>query len=364
MNTTGKRSPLNKFGAPVAGLIRSGKGHILVLPQMPSLGRVVLQLMTECFAEWNPSLFPDHEGLAWLHRPEYEIPKVVNLQQEIEELEAKAAVEVAGRKDRIGTIQAENADWYTLLNGTGDELVQAVIRSLKMIGFKNVVDVDEEERAKGNQNSLLEDIRIEDMSPVLVIDVKGITGCPEDEDANQPVKHALIRIREFETDVQGLALINHQRNLPPSDRDPNPFRTEIIENAAQTRSGLMTTWDLWDLFCLLRNKEKLGWSDVMLRPILYRTGRIEPIPNDYVPAGKIVKTWKHSFGVVPDCDIKVGNRLAVEIGDTFDVFRVETLQVDGEAVEIAPAGSNCGVGYQGASTQFRRGSRVFLIAGS
>ena len=64
--------------------------------------------------------------------------------------------------------------------------------------------------------------------------------------------------RELNGDVKPLTIVNHQRNLPPHDRNPNPYREEIIGNAKQTRLGLMTTWDI---FRLLRNKERLGWSN-------------------------------------------------------------------------------------------------------
>lgn len=350
----------NKYGEDVAGILfyKDSRGCIIVLPQMLVAHQFIVQLLENYCSQWNPALFPYLESNLWIHLPEYEIPRVVELRKEIETVRAEAEEKEKNLQAKIEALQKENADWYTLLRGTGDELVQAVIRTLKRLGFQKVIDVDVEAKREGNRDKR-EDIQVYDRSPVLIIEVKGVQGRPDDNESTQAVKHAMMRMREWNrTDVQPLTIINHQRHLPPRERDEKAFRDEIVENAKQMSLGLMTTWDL---FRLLRNVEMLGWPPEVVRPVFYRIGRIEPIPEHYKEVAKIVKVWKHAFGIIPMVSISVGDRLAIEIDDNFLEFNIESLQVDDETVQMVPAGSKCGVEFHNDSKKIREGVRVFLV---
>lgn len=350
----------DKFGNCVAGILvyDDPPRHLLLLPDMPHFDRILLPLIEEWCAQWNPELFPFHEGQQWIHRPEYEVPKILELQEQANKVKINAETQVEQIESEIKQLQEDNKDWYTLLNGTGDELVAAVIRSLRRLGFKKVEDVDAELKEQGNGQNLREDIQIHDNSTILVVDVKGIQGNPEDADATQAEKHALMRTREFDAYVKPLTIINHQRNIPPHDRDSVAYRKEIIGNAEHTGLGLMTTWDL---FLLLRNKDKLGWTDEMVIPIFYRTGRIDPIPEHYQQIGTIEHVWRNAIGIVPSVEIHAGATLAVESGDTFEEIIVESLQVEDQKVDVAPIDSNCGIAFSGTSERFREGMRVYLV---
>lgn len=211
----------NKYGKTVAGLYISGKEKrcLLLLPRMPAFHEIVVELLETFIAEWRPALFPHLEGAKWVHRPEYELPKITELKSEIAKTEDDAKQRVQALEANIEALQKENADRYTLLRGTGADLVLAVIRSLNCLGFEKVLNIDEEEKKNGNQ-SLREDIQIHDRSPVLIVDVKGVNGKPDDDEARQAEKHATMRIREWKRfDVQPLTIINHERHLPPRERD-------------------------------------------------------------------------------------------------------------------------------------------------
>jgi hypothetical protein len=231
---------------------------------------------------------------------------------------------------------------------------------MSSFGFKKIVDVDVEEKdAPGGPR---EDLRIHDRSPVLVIDIKGVQGHPEDAESTQSQKHALMRLREWReqgTDVQPLTIINSQRHLPPDERDLRAFRQEIIKNAEETHLGLMTSWDLWTI---ARNAERLKWPNEAVQSIFYKTGRIDPIPDHYKELGTVVEAWEHSFGLHPQKTFKIGDRLAVEDGDSFEEFEVTSMRVDNNVVQEAATGSNCGVGFPNASKRFGKGSRVFAIS--
>lgn len=345
----------NKYGECVAGALISDDPQqlVFVLPQMPDFHTIIGEFLSGCCADLRPKLFPCHEGLRWQHSDEYELPRVIELRSEIARVRTETQSKINELDAQIDAERAKNEDWYTLLSGTGDSLVAAVIRGLQKCGFVNIVDVDKQ----GNERNLREDLQIHDRSPILIVDVKGITGTPEDSAATQSEKHALMRAEEFKGNIKPLTIINHQRNLPPHDRNPNPYREEIVGNAMQTRLGLMTTWDI---FRLLRNKERLGWSDRDVQAVFYRTGRIEPIPEHYQPLGEIVHVWKHAIGVVPGISVRVGSRIAIEVGDLFEEIDVASLKVNGVDVAEATIQSNCGISC-GDTTRFREKMRVFLI---
>jgi len=351
----------NKYGEDIAGLIKQDDplGCLLILPQMPNVDKILVELLEDWCAEWNLALFPHLEGARWVHRREYEIPRVIELSSRIQEIEQRSRKEIETLELEIEQEREKNKDWYTLLRGKGDELVQAVIRSLGRLGFQQVIDVDEQSPQQGASRLLREDIQIHDQSPVLVIDVKGVQGHPSDDESTQSEKHSTMRIREWHRpDVQPLTIINHQRNLPPRDRDPKAYRDEIIDNAKDTGLGLMTTWDL---FKLMRNAASLSWPPEVVKPIFYRTGRIDPVPEHYISVGAIERVWQEAFAIVPSQPIKVGSRLAIEVEDCFEEIPVKSIHIDNKPVEEAPPGSRCGIGYAEASKKLRKGMRAFVI---
>lgn len=342
----------NKYGKDVGTIYGKDNGFVILLPHMPNAHLFMVELIEEWCASSKPALFPHLEGENWLHRKEYEIPKVIELQRVIDRIEEKAKADVETLKNRITAEREDGKHYYRLLKGTGDELVQSVIWALKKIGFTKVVDVDKEEGKRR------EDIQIKDGSPLLIVDVKGVAGHPEDSESTQAEKHAVMRMREWsQTDVQPLTIINHQKHLPPHDRDPIAYRDEIVKNAEDTGLGLMTTWEI---FKILRNMERLNWLPVHVKPIFYRTGRIEAVPEHYTPVGKIEKIWSAAFRLNPSMDIEKDSRLAIESGDEFIEIRVNSIQVDQKEVEVAPEGLNSGIGSSD-TTGFKIGNNVFLI---
>ena len=206
--------------------------------------------------------------------------------------------------------------------------------------------------------NLREDLRIEDEEPHLVIDVKGVAGVVEDAEATQSEKHALMRQKENNKVYKALSIINAQRNIPPKDRNPKPYRDAIVSNAEQTGLGLMTTWDL---FCLKRNADALGWTSDQVKPIFYRAGRIDPIPEHYEFAGNVLRVWTEAFGFIPELPVEDGRRMAIEIEDRMFEFDCSSLKIDGEKVGLAEVGSNCGVSLDCKDVGVKKKQRIFLI---
>jgi hypothetical protein len=352
----------NKYGEDVAGVIIGGpdkedKRITLVLPGIPdNADKIIVNLLERWFSLVRPDLFPHLETSRWIYSPRYEIPKITGLKEKIEGIKKQAEQNVKDIEKQIEQERTEGKDWYTLLQGTGDELKESVIRVLKSIGFKDIRDIDKE-----NPNEKREDIQIHDRTPILIVDVKGVQGKPSDDESMQSEKHAIMRMREWgknPKEVQALTIINSEKNLPPDKRDQQAYRAAIIGNAKDKYVGLMTTWDICRI---LRNKENLGWDIEKVKDIFYRIGRIEPIPTGYAEIGKIEIVWSDAFGVIPNCDFNKGVKLAVETGIMFVEFTAESIEVDKQPVEIAKKDIGLGIGYKNSDKIFKKGMRVFLV---
>ena len=350
----------NKYGAAIAArlCLEGTQGAVLIVPNVRDKLGLIESLLAEALPEVSPELFPGLGGANWIHRPEYELPQIRVLEEQIEKIRLQTMETIESLRNEIIGERERHKDWYGLLTGTGRDLVEAVMATLRLLGFAQIVDVDTE--VKDPSGMLREDVQIHDRSPVLIVDIKGVRGHPEDSEATQSEKHALMRAREWRekgTDVQPLTIVNHQRDLPPHGRDKLAYREEIIKNAAETSLGLMTTWDLWRI---ARNFEQWKWPKSSVMEIFYRTGRIEPVPEHYVEIGRIAKVWKDAFGVCLKARIALGSRLAVEVGDKYEEFDITSLHVGDEQVVPGDIGAKCGIMYLSAASTFRVDSRVFL----
>jgi hypothetical protein len=239
----------NKFGETVAGVLaprKNREGLVLILPQLEDKGGAVLDLIQNVLPELLPRLFPDHEGGRWVHRDEYEHASVLERKAAQLEIQWKANEEIARLDKEIEAERERLSFLHGILTKSGDLLVTDVKRTLKFIGFQRVVDVDEVEGPDANKQ---EDLQLHDRSPTVLVEIKGLAGLPTEGDTLQVTKYILRRIRQWDrTDVAGVSIVNHQRNLPGLDRDhDNAFTKVQVEDAEQNGTGLTTTWNLYRL---------------------------------------------------------------------------------------------------------------------
>jgi len=351
---------VNKFGAVVAlARCRAGEGSVIVLPQIEEKAGFLDVLFSTALPEIAPHLFPHIAKGLWTHWPEYELPRVLELKSEQQQVEQRTREEIARLDGELEKERTKHGWIHNLLTGTDDELADAVKQAFSELGFTRVVDVDVERDREGK--SRREDLQIEDQSPTLVVDVKGIGGFPSDEDVLQADKHAAIRMREQNrTDIFGLSIINHQRHLPPLDREnAMPFRQELIDAAEQRSLGLLTTWELYRF---VRNLRKLGWDGANVKPVFYKKGRIDVVPVHYALIGTIAKVWTDKFGVeIKYGELRIGERIAIEFPIEFEEILIDSIRVIDQSVEIASLGDPAGLLWPAGAPKLRKGMRVFRI---
>lgn len=211
-----------------------------------------------------------------------------------------------------------------------------------------------------------EDLQIHDASPVLLVEIKGISGLPTDPDSFQVLKHLIIRMKEWgRTDVEALTIFNHQNNLPPLDREnKNTFRQTILDNAEGQGFGLLTTWEL---FRLTRNYLKHGWTHEQVREVFYRHGHIEPIPAHYEFVGIIEHFWEKAEAVgvrIQASLLQRGDFIAFEFTVEFEEQEVVSLQENCQPVEQVEIGGLAGIKTHFTKDQMKKNVRVFRLVKS
>jgi hypothetical protein len=358
---------VSKFDLPIAGIIfpdpdAEHKGWIIILPQVKRSAELVADLLERVLPTLAPHLFPNTEGSRWTRRPEYQLPCVAELRGKITAVEEAFRHQIRELEERIETEQEQYAFLDDLLTTSGDILVQAVMRTLKLIGFTDVRDADADAKAAGNNGPRREDIHIMDARMPVIVEAKGIAGLPSEEDALQILKYLRPRMREWErTDIHGLTIINHQRNLPALNREhTRVFQDDVLINAVEQDFTLLTTWDLYRL---ARGVIMHGWKRSDVEELFLTRGRMSPVPAHYIPLGTISQVWKDAsaFGVQLEAKrLRIGVRLAYELLVDFAEEDVASLEVDNQPIDEAAAGARVGI-KTSLIHKLRKGTKLYIV---
>ncbi len=237
----------NKYSGIVGGVIlqTKSKGLVLLLPQFRNKAIVIEHLIHTTLPELCARLYPFHEGTKWLSRPEYEHPTVLSLLSQKDDIQEKAERALGEIDNKIGHERSRLDFLHGVLTKSGEALVDDVKRTLEFLGFTKVVDVDEVAPAGSPKQ---EDLQIHDLSPTLLVEVKGIHGLPTEGDTIQVIKYVPRRMKEWSrTDVAGAVIVNHQRGLPPLQRShESVFTPQQVEDAEHSDTVLLTTWSCFD----------------------------------------------------------------------------------------------------------------------
>jgi len=360
----------SKFADCVGGVIfsKDSKGCILILPQISRKDQAIVALLSKVLPDISPHLFPHVEGAKWVERDEYELDSVLGHKKEKIEVEQRARKELEGLDKKI----SEERDKFGFLHGmitkTGDDLVSDVKLCLELIRFENVKDIDEQIRNAAEQEDLQnqEDLQIHDRSPTLLLEIKGLSGSPKEDDVNQIVKYIHRRTREWNRmDVRGVSIINHQRNLPALDRDnKNVFTDAEIKDVENQDITLLTTWEL---FLLVRGMLKWKWDPEAIRELFYRKGRMSNCPGNYKPIGKIVRYWPEpgaiSVQISEEAQDKIctGDRLGYITSAAYLEEEISSLQVNRQDVREAFPGQKVGVKTEYPEEKLRKGTMVCKV---
>lgn len=357
----------NKYGKDIAGMLvphrDSNEGWSIVLPRLDRIDEVVLHLFETLLPRVAPKLFQLGGNATWPDDTPYQHPEVLNLRRKIAEVQSRAEAEVLELENLVENEGRRQQHLHTLLTGTGDDLVEAVLTTMRQLGFVDVVDVDEAKREAGQDDLKREDIHVRvDGRPTVLGEVKGIEGLPKEANSLQVAKYLIPRMKEWRTtDLRGLSVVNHQRHLPPLQRDNrNVFQGDVLANAEGQDITLLTTWDL---FRIARSAAKLAWAFESVCPLFYVNGRADVVPSHYRSIGHIEAVWPQAqaCAITLTGELKVGDTVAVETPVEFEEFCVESMRLNDEDIAVGQPGERIGIKSSGTSDLLKKGRRVFAV---
>lgn len=324
----------NSANEVIGGLMPYEKGIIIILPDIQDKPAFLRELLTNELPGMYPSLFPHHTEGHWLEDSPYCLPNHETLMAEKEDIDAECRIRVTEIEERI----VENKEKYSWLHGLltkdGEDLVRDVQKFLEWLGFNAVRYMDD-----FNKTSQEEDLQVDIPQGLLVIEVKGITGTSKDEDCNQISKIKYRRAKERNSfDVYALYIVNHQKHLPPLERENPPFKPEQIGDAKNEERGLLTTWQLFNLYFSI---EAGGIKKDEARTSLIKSGLVDFKPHGCEELGKPKNVLKDGYVVLFDVEtpISISDSLIILRDERYYKVKILSLKSNDQSIQKIESGS-------------------------
>jgi hypothetical protein len=310
--------------------------YIFYLPRIELKEEFLGTFLSKIAPDLLPELFPFSTTFKWKEKEEYWLPKHKNLLDEKKKIEAEYYEKINLKEEEISRNTKKFYFLHEIITETGDKLVDSLIQYLKWLGFKNVTKVDEE----NTENNLLgEDIQVELENGLLIIECKGIGGTSTDPDCSQisKIKHRRCKERN-RFDVYALYIVNHQRYLPPLNRQNPPFTPVQMQDAVNDERGLLSTWQLFNLYFEIENGiiEKDSSRNELLK-----FGFVEFKPKNLILIDKPKEIFKNGIVCIVNIskvDLSVGDEILVEKSGKFQNTIIEGIQIDDKPVTTANSG--------------------------
>ena len=326
----------NSNGDIVSYAFKDENEITFMIPKIESKLELLKILFNEILYSNFSEYFPTITANSWTKQTIYGLP---GNNEFLEKIEANKQSYIEQKQKLETDIEKNNLKYnflHTLLTETGDPLVKAVIKFLKWLGFENAVEKD-----KTAENGLFEeDIQIDlGEKGLLIIEVKGINGTSKDAECSQihKIKHRRCKERN-KFDVFALYIVNNEKNIEPLKRTIPPFNEIQIKDAINDERGLLSTWQLFNLYFNIEN----GFiTKEQARNYLLKFGLINFIP-DLIDLGKPDKFYKSNTVVclkINNLEIKVGDYLIYELDGRYYKEKIMEIQENKESKQMVYNGS-------------------------
>lgn len=301
---------------------------LFLFPIMKRKADFLLEFLENIAPDILPKIFPYSSKNLWVNDNHYYLPNHEKLLTEKKQIREEYEKKTKQKEEEIEKNTSKYKFLHELITETGDELVKATICFLEWLGFENVKDVDETAA-----NLKEEDIQIENNNGLLVIEVKGIGGTSKDSECNQIAKIKYRRAKERGAfDVFGLYIVNHQRHLPPIDRRNPPFTNEQVADAENEERGLLTTYQLFQLYFLITN----GYlTKEEARACFYNYGLIDFVSQNYSLVDTVEEVFRDglvSILNVTDTKLETGAELLVQKNGSYFTAKIQEIKVNDKIV--------------------------------
>ena len=321
----------NMNGEIISYMESNENENLIIFPQLKDKSNFLIEFLSKIGPSFYPELFPYATNFSWKEQEEYWLPGHSQLLEEKSNITREYRKRIEKNEKKIEDNRSKYSFLHELITATGDSLTKSLIQYLKWLGFEKAKDYDQ----TNSESAILEeDIQVELADRLLIIECKGIGGTSTDSDCSQisKIKHRRCKERK-KFDVFALYIVNHQRYLPPIKRQNPPFTEHQIQDAKNDERGLLTTYQLFNLFFdiekgILSKKEAresfLKFSLVSFRPKnlicifepteIYENGRICIVKLENIP-------------------LQVGEELLIEKDGKFDCVKILEIQENGKSVD-------------------------------
>lgn len=321
----------NTNGDLVSIQINDDNKTYIYLPQFEEKAKFLNEFLSEIAPTLFPNLFPYATLHDWRNEKNYWLPNHEVLLQQKEDLISEYEQKIENKIKEINNNLKEYNFLHKILTETGDELVDSIIEFLKWLGLENIVDMD---KTKTEGVVFEEDIQIELENGLLIIECKGIGGTSKDSECSQISKIKFRRCEELNTfDVFALYIVNHQRHIAPLQRKNPPFTENQIKDAIHDKRGLLTTWQLYNLYFDVEN-EVITKEEA--RKILLEFGLVEFKPTNLIKIATSEKLYQHGTICsinINNIELKVGDKIFIERDNKFTTVTILEIQENKKSME-------------------------------
>ena len=268
-------------GAPVAMLLRKGKGYVLLLPSFGSKNVEVADYILKNKLPLSAEL-PEEPADDWLDGEEYAFPELKSLIVRRDDEKKRLEEALADYDRQIREMKAvDQEEFHRLLRGDGAALKKAIVHAFRYLGWGRVVDVDE--YWKNVIRNKEEDAWLIDPgdSPVeagirkgelVIILVRSNKNWATDDECALLQKYKGRRMQEFGNTRMKAVLVGNYFSGAEARGRGNPFSAAQIEEAQKDGNGLLTTYELFR--AIKGEKENRISKDAIREQIKLKTGLI------------------------------------------------------------------------------------------
>jgi hypothetical protein len=268
-------------GAPVALVIRKGKGELLLLPSFGAKNIDIVEYLLKDKLPLTPEAAGE-TGADWLAGDDYAFPEIKALIARRDEERKKLEDVLADYDRQIRDLRAGDVgQFHRLLSGEGPDLKAAVVHTLRYLGWGRVVDVDQywknTIRNKEEDAWVIEpaDLPVEAglrKGELFIVLARGGKNWAPDDECALLQKFKGRRMQEFDNTRMKAVLIGNYFSDAEAKGRSNPFSAAQIEEAQKDGNGLLTTWELFR--AVKAEKEGLIAKDAIRDQIMLKTGLI------------------------------------------------------------------------------------------
>lgn len=326
----------NSSGEIVSICDHRNNSMIFYFPQIKNKGEFLNSFLTKIAPDLMPEIFPFSTTFSWKDSEEYWLPNHEKLLEDKVKIQKEYDNKIKTKEGEIVANRLQYAFLHEILTETGDKLVNALVNYLKWLGFKSVKKVDED---KTGSKILEEDIQIDLGNGILIIECKGIGGTSTDSDCSQisKIKHRRCKERG-KFDVFALYIVNHQRYLPPLNRQNPPFTDNQKQDAINDERGLLSTWQLFKVYSEIENG--ILQKDAVRNDLL-NFGFIDLKPKNliYIDEPKeILKNGEVCVVNITNIELNISEEILIERNGKFQKAIIEGIQLNDKPVSSANTG--------------------------